>query len=213
MALAVTFLIHSCKGQNNSPSSSDSQNKIVGGGCDGCELMFVGMPESLIATDTSLGWHSDKGQKLKITGTVYHHDGKTPSENVILYYWHTDHTGYYTPNDSMDSRARRHGQLRGWVKTDNDGKYAIYTIRPAPYPENNSPAHIHLSVKEPEIENEYYIDEWVFDDDSLLTSSLRKQHENRGGSGILNVQNLDKIQIAEQNIILGLNVPHYPKSD
>ncbi len=49
------------------------------------------------------------------------------------------------------------------------------------------PAHIHTSIKEPNIDNEYYIDEFVFDDDKLLTGAKRKALENRGGSGVLRV--------------------------
>ncbi len=110
----------------------------------------------------------------------------------------------------MDEKAKRHGHIRGWVKTDENGKYLIYTIRPAPYPNEIIPAHIHTSIKEPSIDNEYYIDEFVFDDDKLLTSAKRKALENRGGSGIFRVLISGDLQIAEHNIILGLNIPNYP---
>ena len=42
--------------------------------------------------------------------------------------------------------------------------------------------HIHISIREPEIKNEYYIDELVFDDDPLLTTAKRAALENRGGT-------------------------------
>jgi protocatechuate 3,4-dioxygenase beta subunit len=112
----------------------------------------------------------------------------------------------------MDEKAKRHGHIRGWVKTDDSGKYSIYTIRPAPYPNSDIPAHIHTSIKEPDIANEYYIDEFVFDDDRLLTIEKRRTLENRGGSGVLRVLISDELQISEHNIILGLNIPNYPKS-
>jgi protocatechuate 3,4-dioxygenase beta subunit len=70
-----------------------------------------------------------------------------------------------------------------------------------------------LSIKEPNIENEYYIDEFVFDDDKLLTGEKRKALENRGGSGVLRVLISSEIQIAEHNIILGLNIPNYPETN
>ena len=54
------------------------------------------------------------------------------------------------------------------------------------------------------------IDEFVFDDDILLTEEKRKKLENRGGSGILKVLNKGDLQIAAHNIILGLNIPNYP---
>ncbi|MCB9080920.1 MAG: intradiol ring-cleavage dioxygenase [Lewinellaceae bacterium] len=200
---------------NSQPSSNARETltsqPVVGGGCDGCELMYAGMPAQLHAVDTSAGWH-ETGQKLLITGTVYQLNGRTPAPGVILYYWQTDNQGLYSPGQGMDEEARRHGHIRGWVKTDQQGKYTIYTVRPAPYPNAADPAHIHLAVKEPNIINEYYIDEFVFDDDPLLTTPRRKAMENRGGSGILRVLISSDRQIAEHNITLGLNIPHYPAS-
>jgi len=204
----------SCNGQikndnQTQTNSSVNKNKLVGGGCDGCEIMFVGMPANIKSVDTSAGW-TEKGQRLLVIGTVFKLDGKTPASNVIIYYWQTDNNGYYSPKNGMDEKAKRHGHIRGWVKTDENGRYSIYTIRPAPYPNENIPAHIHTSIKEPSIDNEYYIDEFIFDDDKLLTGAKRKALENRGGSGILRVLISGDLQIAEHNIILGLNIPNYP---
>jgi protocatechuate 3,4-dioxygenase, beta subunit len=214
IATLVTLVVflESCQGQTKSNFSTQKNTnikKLVGGGCDGCELMYVGMPTNINATDTSAGWN-EKGQKLLVTGKVYKIDGKTPASNVVIYYWQTDNNGYYSPTKNLDKNAKRHGHIRGWVKTDGDGRYSIYTIKPTPYPNDNIPAHIHTSIKEPNIENEYYIDEFIFDDDKLLTSEKRKALENRGGSGILRVLLKDNLQIAEHNIILGLNIPNYP---
>jgi protocatechuate 3,4-dioxygenase, beta subunit len=206
-----------CNGQAkyNNPTkkagSFDIKNS-VGGGCDGCEIMYVDMPENINSVDTSEGW-IEKGQKLLVTGTVYKIDGKTIAPNVIIYYWQTDNNGYYAASDGMSEKARRHGHIRGWVRADEHGKYSIYTVRPASYPGRDIPAHIHTSIKEPNIDNEYYIDEFVFEDDKLLTSEKRKSHENRGGNGILKVRTSGELQIAEHNIILGLNIPNYPKED
>jgi protocatechuate 3,4-dioxygenase beta subunit len=127
-----------------------------------------------------------------------------------LYYYHTDANGYYANREGLDRRVIRHGYIRGWVKSDENGRYAIYTVRPAPYPNANIPAHIHPAIKEPTM-NEYYIDEFHFDDDKLLTSALRRTFENRGGSGILRLRAHGELHIAEQNIILGLNIPNYPE--
>ena len=201
-----------CKGQTKTKTATQkntSIKKLVGGGCDGCEIMFVGMPANILSVDTSNGW-TEKGQKLLVTGKAYKIDGKTPASNVIIYYWQTDNNGYYSSTKGLDEKAKRHGHIRGWVKTDENGSYSIYTIKPAPYPGNNIPAHIHLSIKEPNINNEYYIDEFIFDDDKLLTGEKRKVLENRGGSGILRVLISGDLQIAEHNIILGLNIPNYP---
>lgn len=44
--------LSSCNGQTKEKSQTEQnttqKNKIVGGGCDGCELMYVGMPKILI---------------------------------------------------------------------------------------------------------------------------------------------------------------------
>lgn len=202
----------SCHGQVSKSSTNDSDihsKQIVGGGCDGCELMYIDMPPEIESIDTSAGW-AEAGQKLLITGKALMQDGKTPAPDVIIYYWQTDNNGYYSPRAGMNEQAKRHGHIRGWVKTDSAGNYAIYTIRPAPYPKQTMPAHIHISIKEPSIKNEYYIDELVFDDDKLLTTEKRNALENRGGSGVLRIYIKDSVQIAEHNIILGLHIPNYP---
>ena len=161
------------------------------------------------SVDTSSGWF-ESGQKILITGTIYQIDGKTPAPNMILYYWQTDNIGYYSNNKNLHKDAIRHGHIRGWVKTDRNGNYSIFTIKPAPYPNGNIPAHIHPVIKESTITNGYYIDDFVFDDDILLTGALRKAMENRGGSGVLRLLVKDDLLIAERNIILGLNIPNYP---
>jgi protocatechuate 3,4-dioxygenase beta subunit len=203
-----------CNGQNNNNTKSRTltdKGKPVGGGCDGCEIMFVGMPKNLNSSDTSAGW-TELGQKLLVTGTVYKSDGRTPAQNVIIYYWQTDNDGLYSARQGMNEKAMRHGHIRGWIQTDKNGKYSIYTLRPAPYPNDVLPAHIHLSIKEPNVDNEYYPDDINFDDDKLLIPYLKRYpQENRGGSGVVRVLLNGNIQIAEHDIVLGLNIPNYPK--
>jgi protocatechuate 3,4-dioxygenase, beta subunit len=202
----------SCNSQTKKEESPKRNNsKIVGGGCDGCELMFVGMPNNIQSVDTSSAWN-EKGQRLLVTGKVLKLDGLTPAPDVIVYYWQTDNNGYYSPSKGLDNKAEKHGHVRGWVKSDTEGNYSIYTIRPVPYPNRDIPAHIHLSIKEPTIDDEYYTDGLVFADDIKLTSDKRKKFKNRGGSGVLRVLMDEEMQVAEHNIILGLNIPNYPTS-
>jgi protocatechuate 3,4-dioxygenase beta subunit len=194
------------KPAGKSPKAAVAQTRTVGGGCDGCELVYAGMPQYIPATDTAPDW-AEPGTKLHVSGTVFKSDGNAPAPGVILYYYHTDSTGRYTQRPGHETR---HGYIRGWVKTGVDGRYAIYTNRPAPYPGGTDPAHIHIIVKEPQL-NEYWVDELVFDDDSLLTEGHRSRHENRGGSGILRVKAIGDMQLAEHDIVLGLNIPDYPR--
>ncbi|WP_160716423.1 intradiol ring-cleavage dioxygenase [Chitinophaga solisilvae] len=195
--------LQSCPGQLR------TKKPLVGGGCDGCELMYTGMPRKISATDTSAGWY-EKGQRLVISGTVFRRNARQPAPGVIIYYWQTDNNGYYAPRPGMDASTRRHGHIRGWVKTDTQGRYTICTIRPQPYPGEDMPAHIHLSVKEPGI-NEYYVDEFVFDDDPLLTKGKRQKLENRGGSGILKPALHNGLWKATHHMQLGLHIPGYPE--
>ncbi len=211
-ALLFGFLT-SCNGQpkNSVKAPQTTTGRLVGGGCDGCELMFVGIPENIQSVDTSAGW-TEQGQKLLVIGTVFTLDGRTPARDVIVYYWQTDNTGRYSAPAEMDERAKPHGHIRGWVKTDENGQYAIYTIRPAPYPKERLPAHIHLSIKEADVADEYYVDDLNFDDDKLLIPHKKRYPpENRGGSGLLRVLLKGDLQIAEHDIVLGLNIPNYPK--
>lgn len=201
----IFFLLFltACK---NRTSQSD---KVIGGGCDGCELMYIGMPKKINEVDTSVAW-DDSTTKLLVEGTVYDFDGITPARNVVIYYWHTNKNGRYEPDPAQDERAQRHGAIRGWIKTNKSGHYKLYTTSPAPYPNNHEPAHIHISIKEPEIKDEYYIDALIFDDDTLLTQEIRDNKKNRGGSGILKLQKQGNMFTVQHDIFLGKNIPNYP---
>lgn len=176
---------------------------------------YYKMPKNLSATDTNPAF-KEKGQKILLTGTVYKIDGKTPASNVILYYYQTNANGIYATKESEERNmpknklGQTHGYIRGWLKTDEQGNYSIYTIKPGTYPSRGEPAHIHITVKEKNIEKPYYIDDFVFDNDPLLTTKRRKNMENRGGSGVIRFVQKDNMWIGERNIILGLNIPDYP---
>ncbi len=206
--LFLTILSAGCQAQTD--KQQVNKPLLIGGGCDGCELMYVGKPDKLSATDNSPAW-TEGGQQLVLTGTVYHLDGRTPAKDIVIYYWHTNQHGVYPFRKDMDMRLKAHGYIRGWVKTDSNGHYRIQTIRPGSYPAESSPAHIHLAIKEPDLPNEYYTDEINFDDDPLLLPHIKKHPpENRGGSGIVRVLIQKGLQIAEHDIVLGLNIPNYP---
>ncbi|MEJ0106372.1 MAG: hypothetical protein WDO19_29200 [Bacteroidota bacterium] len=106
-----------------------------------------------------------------------------------------------------DGRGK-HGYIKGWVKTNEKGEYKFYTLKPAPYPATNIPAHIHPVIIEPG-KNEYYIDEYLFEGDPFLTASEPKRQELRGGPGIISLEKKKGILYGKRNIILGLNIPGY----
>ena len=214
-AFLLMSLLMACSPKGNLESQSsfapgNTLRKMTEGNCEDCELMFAGMPALLNSIDTSKGWN-EQSQRLIINGHVYKKDKKTPAKDVIIYYYHTDAKGYYSPGEGMHQDAKRHGHLRGWIKSESDGSFRIFTMRPAQYPENTIEAHIHIIVKEPDMDTPYWIDAWVFDDDPLLTPEMRKRMENLGGSGVMKTSLENGVQYADQNVYLGLNIPGYPE--
>jgi protocatechuate 3,4-dioxygenase beta subunit len=151
--------------------------------CDGCEAIHERSFDSL-SSSTTIPAPGEPGERLVLTGRVLLPDGRTPAAGVVVYAYHTNAQGVYPTRGDERGWDRRHGYLRGWVKTNAEGGYRFETIRPAPYPGRRDPAHIHMVVKEPE-RREYWIDEVVFEGDSLVTDRYRAAQGNRGGSGIL----------------------------
>ena len=151
--------------------------------CEGCEAIYEHSFDDLGA-HVVIPPEGEPGEKLVIDGVVYQTDGVTPVPGVVIYAHHTNAEGVYPTRGDETGWARRHGYLRGWAKTDVHGRYRLRTIKPGSYPGRASPAHIHLTIKEPG-EREYWIDEIVFDGDPSLTTAFRERLEDRGGSGIV----------------------------
>jgi protocatechuate 3,4-dioxygenase beta subunit len=189
--------------------TSSKANKKVGGRCEGCEAIHESpVPFEKLTSTVMLPDWDEKGTKLAINGVVYKADG-TPAPNVIIYVYHTDQTGRYSTKGNEKGWGKRHGYIRGWVRTNEKGEYKFSTLKPAPYPNAKIPAHIHITIKEPGL-NEYYIDEFLFDDDPLLSPGERKKQEGRGGSGIIKTIDAGNMLKAVRNIYLGKNIPDYP---
>jgi protocatechuate 3,4-dioxygenase, beta subunit len=122
---SLLALLASCA---NSQQQTPPAFHLVGS-CEGCEAVFEYDNKPLKPTDT-LPDFSMKGTKIKLAGTIYQPDGKTPAPGVILYIYHTDTSGVYPTKGNETGWARRHGYIRGWIKTDNNGQYSFYTLRP-----------------------------------------------------------------------------------
>ena len=164
--------------------------------------------KKLNAIDT-LPDFDEQGPKILVTGTIFKRDGSTTAKDVIIYIYHTNQQGIYQAKGNETGWAKRHGYIRGWIKTSADGKYSFYTLQPASYPQGKNPAHIHPVVKEPGL-SPYWIDEYLFEGDPFLTEGEVTHQSRRGGNGIIKVvPGNDGLGIMKRDILLGENVPGY----
>ncbi|HXV75410.1 MAG TPA: hypothetical protein VD788_03760, partial [Candidatus Polarisedimenticolaceae bacterium] len=143
------------------------------GRCEGCEAVFDGLPAAL-GSRGRIAPEDAVGEPMRIEGTVTDAAGR-PAAGVIVYAYHTDAHGIYPRDETArTAAARRHGRLRGWVETDEHGRYQFDTIRPASYPDAVTPAHVHMHVLEVG-RCTYVIDSIHFDDDPRLTQTAREE--------------------------------------
>ncbi|NNC94093.1 MAG: intradiol ring-cleavage dioxygenase [Chitinophagales bacterium] len=183
---------------------------LIGGPCEGCEAIFEYESEKELSnSDTSTGFFKAIAEKMIIHGTIFENDGKTPASNTILYYYHTDENGEYKNNKETGIWVQRHGELRGWIKTEEDGKYTIATQKPASYPNSRNPAHIHLTVLENN-GNYYWIEDIYFVGDPYLSShKIEAVAARTCDSGVIELKKINGILTGNRDNILGLNVPEY----
>jgi protocatechuate 3,4-dioxygenase beta subunit len=182
--------------------------QLTGGPCEGCEAVFEYGDRKLSPIDT-LPDFNDPGQRIKITGIIYEPDGRTPAEGIILYIYHTNQQGVYATRGNEKGWARRHGYIRGWIRTGRDGKYTFYTLKPGTYPDRSSPAHIHPILLEPDGKY-YWLGSYHFAGDPLLTEKEIHPESPRGGtSGLLQLKKAGDLMVGTRDIILGKNVPGY----
>ncbi len=167
-----------------------------------CE--WCGAAEAPDAVDwvTTIAGPEEPGQRLVLEGTVFEPDGVTPAAGVLLYVYHTNAEGRYEARGEVPGNERRHGALRGWLRTDENGRYRVETIKPAPYPNRREPAHIHVTVTPPGGEEDW-VDSVKFADDPLVTDRYRDPRNARGGSGIVTLsRDADGVLHAVRDIVL-----------
>ncbi len=104
-------------------------------------------------------------------------DGR-PRAGIIVYAYHTNRLGIYPPPVPPRSQASNfHGQLRGWARTDADGRYVFDTIRPGSYPHSKNPQHVHMHIIEPGCTT-YPINELQFSDDPMRQQLSEQDRES-----------------------------------
>ena len=141
----------------------------------------------------------EPGSTVVISGIVYGPDGRTPLRNASVYVYQTDARGYYAPNDP---RASDNPRLRGYMRTDANGRYEFRTIRPGSYPGTNNPGHIHYHVNASGHAERVF--EIVFDDDQQIPARWREEAKRPNSFvAIVALRASDGTLRGTQNITLG----------
>lgn len=87
----------------------------------------------------------EPGIPLIVHGRVLQSDGVMPAPGVIVFAYQTDADGVY-------NRAGQRGwRLKGWARSDANGRFELRTIRPGSYPRSQIPAHIHVTIDAPSV--------------------------------------------------------------
>ena len=189
-------------------ATQSSHPKLVGAPCEGCEAVLEYDKQQIKSIDTISLFHSTT-YPLRISGTIYKADGKTPAAGVVLYIYHTNEKGIYPSNGNEKNWARRHGHLRAWLKTDEAGQYTFYTGKPASYPGRTIAAHIHPTILEPN-GRYYYVEDYYFADDPYLTKRELHPQSPRGGTkGVLSLKQEAELWVGKRDFILGKHIPNY----
>jgi len=119
----------------------------------------------------------EPGDALVVSGQVFDPSGSKPVAGVVVYAYHTDIKGLYAP-----SGAQRPPRLQGWAQTDADGRYEFRTVRPAPYPGDGPPAHVHFYLSGAGYPQQEAEELQVEDDPKVGTeAAARSRREGRFG--------------------------------
>lgn len=119
----------------------------------------------------------EPGTPLVIHGRVYAEDGRTPVPDAIVFAYHTDRDGLYDNPGSPPHSWR----LRGWSRTDREGRFEFQTMRPGPYPASRVAAHVHFTVFAGT--DRYHAGELRFEDDTFVTDRERLESRREGQFG------------------------------
>ena len=152
-------------------------------------------------TDTIPDFDS-KSNKLKITGTIYENDGKTPAQDVILYVCQSDENGDYKMK--QDNNRKRYVHHRAWIKTDADGRYTFYTFMPGDNRHVKELKQIQRIIKVPG-QPEQELNAFFFKNDPLL-SDLTEACRANTASSMFELKKQGNMFVATRDIKLESNL-------
>ena len=83
---------------------------------------------------------SEPGDPLIVRGRLRTLDGAAAA-GAIVFAYHTDRGGLY----DEPSKGPHSWRLRGWARTDDEGRFTFETMRPGAYPGGTIAPHIHFT--------------------------------------------------------------------
>lgn len=130
-----------------------------------------------LTSKTRIAPASEPGTPLSVRGRAVEEDGRTPIGNAVVFAYHTDKDGHY----DRPGAGAHSWRLKGWARTDADGRFEFTTIRPGAYPQRNTAEHIHLNIFLED--GRRYASGIEFDDDPLVTAQSRAESKERAPFG------------------------------
>lgn len=124
---------------------------------------------SQLSSTARIAPETEPGTPLVVHGRAFAADGTTPLAGAIIFAYHTDAGGLYDRREAGPHSWR----LKGWAKTDADGRFEFRTMRPGPYPGSRNPAHIHVTLFTPD-GRRYHAGGMLFEDDAFVTAEDRE---------------------------------------
>ena len=128
----------------------------------------------------------EPSESLVVSGRVFAPDGQHTVAGVVVYAYNTDKDGYYSPDGKVG-----HPRLKGYMKTDAEGRFELRTIRPGRYPDMHIPAHVHFNLW-----GAGYPAQWTeelrFEGDSYLTEAMKSESEAQGKFATIRTVTRDK---------------------
>jgi protocatechuate 3,4-dioxygenase beta subunit len=143
-----------------------------------------GAPSNL-SWKTKVVGDDEPGEPLVMSGRVLDAKSMKPLEGITLYVYQTDQTGHYTQDGNDDPH---HPRLRGWMRTDAEGRYEFQTIKPGPYPHRVTPTHIHISYAGPHRPEDWIDDFWFAGDPRINAETMKLMTGRGGGNPIIILQ-------------------------
>ena len=83
---------------------------------------------------TRLAAPDEAGDKLRLTGTVFSADCRTPVPDALIEVWQANNAGLYDTNTPGNFTEVSQFHLRGMLQTNETGQYEIETIVPGSVP-------------------------------------------------------------------------------